>query len=98
MSEPSMGYMAIYSIDLSRITSVAAYLRLVNEPLRGVVWDIRARDWVADSTAINTYMFEDRLEERRKIIDRRAAEQIAREQLGVTLPAEDELRDISDAG
>ena len=98
MTDLGFGYMAILSRDLSRVTSVVAFLQSARGPLRGAIWNVQVGKWASDPDAIAPFLFDDDKEDRGKVVDRAAAAQISQAQLGVELPSEDELRAICEAG
>lgn len=99
MLDLGIGYLALLARDESgRITSIAAHLQVSEGPLRAVIWHVRQRAWTYDPEVAARFLFDDRYFDRRSVIDRPTAEQIAREVLLTELPGEAELRSMCETG
>lgn len=66
-------------------------------PLRAVMWNHRSNAWTFSPKTLARILYGDEYEERRQIVDRSRAEEIART-LGTELPSEEELHRICEEG
>ena len=99
MLDLGFGYLALLSRDGSgRIVNVAAHLQVSEGPLQAVIWNVPAQAWMYDPEVVAQFLFDDQYFDRCSVIDRAAAERIARDVLQDKLPSEAELRRICEAG
>ena len=93
------GYYALLSRDGSgRVVNIAAHLQVSEGPLQAIIWNVQLRAWTYDPEVAGQFLLDDQYFDRRTVIDRSAAEQIAREILHTELPSDAELREICAAG
>ncbi len=71
---------------------------VTNGPVRTVLWDHVDQRWTFDGDVGARFLYDDNYQDRVTSISRAEAERIAREDLGTTLPSEEELHRICEAG
>nr|BFE66984.1 hypothetical protein GCM10020092_002850 [Actinoplanes digitatis] len=99
MADEKFDYQAVLKSDQSgAITSLIAYQARLDEPFQAVIWSAPRKAWIYAPALAVPMLYDDKYQDRTQVIDRAAAERIARETLGTELPNEATLRKMCEEG
>ncbi|AGZ46812.1 hypothetical protein AFR_42790 [Actinoplanes friuliensis DSM 7358] len=92
-------YQLVLKADLSgEITSLIAYQALPDKPFQAVLWSVRRTAWIYAPGLAVPMLYDDKYQDRTRVIDRAKAEKISRESLSTELPSEATLQSMCEEG
>lgn len=95
MSDPTFTYQAVLaSPGSAEVTSLIAYQAPAQGPLQAVMWHASREEWIYAPAIAAGLLFDDTYQDELKLIDRPAAEQLARQHLHSDLPAPQNLQEM----
>ena len=96
---PAFEYHALYPDDRREPPATGLICHEIYPgPTRAVLWNHVRRAWLYHPAVAARFLFDDELQQRKRVVSRGKAERIAEHELGVPLPSQADLAGIARAG